>query len=164
MDYRRARLKGGLYFFTLVTHNRLPLLETAENLNLLKQAVQHVNIRHPFKQLAYVMLPDHVHCIWQLPEDKDDFSTRWRLVKHYVSCHTPQQRPFWQKRFWEHLIQGQDDYHKHLDYIHYNPVKHGLVKRPREWPHSSYHDFLRIGWYEPGWGETTPETEGEFGE
>ena len=163
MHYRRARVKGGIYFFTVVTHDRLPLFDNPANVILFEEALHHVKSRHPIQQHAYVILPDHIHCIWQLPEDCDDFSLRWRLVKHYVSRHTPKQ-PFWQKRFWEHLIRDESDYRQHLDYIHYNPAKHGLAKHPREWPHSSYHRYFEKQWYTADWGENVPKIEGEFGE
>ncbi|MDO9372040.1 MAG: transposase [Gammaproteobacteria bacterium] len=163
MHYRRARLKGGVYFFTVVTHNRLPLFDDPAHVILLGEALQHVKSRHPLQQHAYVILPDHIHCIWQLPEDSDDFSLRWRLIKHYVSGKAPHQT-FWQKRFWEHLIRDENDYRRHLDYIHYNPVKHGLVNHPCEWPHSSYHEYLGKKWYAEDWGDDAPKLEGDFGE
>jgi|SRR3990172_9358505 len=163
MHYHRARLKGGVYFFTLVTHSRLPLFDDPANVILLGNALQHVKSRYPLQQLAYVILPDHLHCLWQLPEDCDDFSLRWRLIKYYVSRKASQQT-FWQKRFWEHLIRDENDYRRHLDYIHYNPVKHGLVMHPGEWRQSSYHKYFERQWYTPDWGKSEPELEGKFGE
>jgi putative transposase len=162
MDYRRARQDGGVYFFTLVTRARLPLFGVPENIELLKRAMNHVKERHPFAMPGYVILPDHLHCLWRLPEKDHDFSMRWRLVKHFVSGKT-KQRPFWQKRFWEHAIRDEDDYRRHLDYIHYNPVKHGLVARPGDWPHSSYSHYLRLGMADADWG-VAREFDGEFGE
>ncbi|MDP2783985.1 MAG: transposase [Sulfurimicrobium sp.] len=163
MDYRRARQAGGIYFFTVVTHNRQPLLTRPENLDLLRQAVRHVKASHPFAMTAHVILPDHWHCLWRLPQGDDDYSTRWRLIKHFVSIHATA-RPFWQGRFWEHLIRDENDYQRHLDYIHYNPVRHGYAKTPGDWPHGSFAHYLEKGHYPPDWGVAVPEIEGEFGE
>jgi putative transposase len=122
--------------------------------------------RHPFKIDAMVVLPDHLHCIWTLPEGNHDFSKRWRLIKGTFSrlC-TDQNKPapdksrvkkqekaIWQRRFWEHLIRNEEDYMKHVEYTHYNPVKHRLVKAPIDWTYSSFHRYVRDGVYEKDWG------------
>jgi len=163
MDYRRAREKGGVYFFTVVTHQRKPLFSCEENIVFLKRAISRVKERHSFQMPAYVILPDHLHCIWQLPQGDDDFSTRWRLIKHSVSCATvPVQ--FWQNRFWEHLIRDEEDYRRHVDYIHINPVKHGVVNDPAMWPHGSFVHYVKNGSYPADWGKDAYDIEGEFGE
>ena len=121
--------------------------------------------KHPFEIEAFVLLPDHLHCIWTLPEGDGDFSKRWRLVKaHFTrNCdeeyrHAPyesrerkKEQAVWQRRFWEHLIRDDEDYIKHVEYIHYNPVKHRLVKAPKDWEYSSFHQYVRDGKYDRDW-------------
>lgn len=166
MRYRRARTEGGTYFFTLVTHNRREFLCEPENIALLKAAFRHVIAQHPFKIEAIVVLPDHLHCIWTLPEGDSNFSTRWRLVKGYftrkcdatyrgrrsVSREQKGEQAVWQRRFWEHQIRDEQDFTRHVEYIHYNPVKHGLVEAPCEWSHSSFHRYVEAGIYDEAWG------------
>lgn len=166
MEYRRAKIPGGTYFFTLVTHQRRRFLCQPENINLLRQSFWTVMENHPFKIEAIVILPDHLHCIWTLPPSDAGFSTRWRLIKSHFSrsCDSryhgqlsasrqaKQERAVWQRRFWEHLIRDEADYIQHVDYIHYNPVKHGLVAAPKAWPHSSFHRFVQAGQYDRDWG------------
>jgi len=112
---------------------------------------------------AIVILPDHIHCIWQLPSGDADFSTRWRLIKRYFSTgvdaalNSKGEKRIWQRRFWEHLIRDEDDWRKHMDYIHYNPVKHGYVSHPGLWPHGSFHRAVERGWYGSDWGKNEPE-------
>ena len=117
--------------------------------------------QHPFKLDAFVLLPDHLHCIWTLPKDDSNFSTRWRLVKSYFShrCKNRHQsiisasrgkkkeQALWQRRFWEHLIRDEADLISHVEYIHYNPVKHGLVTAPKDWEYSSFHRYVQVGIY-----------------
>jgi len=109
-----------------------------------------------------VILPDHLHCLWRLLEGDADYSTRWQMVKADFSRHVPAQtrkggaKTVWQLRFYDHCIRNENDFHKHLDYIHYNPVKHGLASAPREWPHSSFERFVTLGWYPCNWGEMAP--------
>jgi len=158
MQYRRVRIHGGQYFFTVVTHNRKPVLCEPNNVALLRASMKYVMERHPFTIDAFVLLPDHLHCLWTLPDDDADFSTRWRLIKSTVtrewakSNDARQPQKFWQNRFWEHAIRDDRDWRQHVDYIHYNPVKHGLVQSPREWPHSTIHRFIENGLCEPEWG------------
>jgi putative transposase len=146
MQYRRATMEGGTYFFTLVTYNRQRLLCLPTNVSLLRDAFGYVIGKHPFTIDACVVLPDHLHCIWTLPQGDSNFSTRWRLIKSYFSrkCDTllpenlsisqqkKQERAIWQRRFWEHLIRDEVDFKNHVEYIHYNPVKHGLVQAPKD--------------------------------
>ncbi len=107
-----------------------------------------------------VVLPDHLHCIWHLPAGVDDFSRRWQRIKRRTT-ETMRRRgvtgPFWQARFWEHLIRDERDLRMHLDYVHYNPVRHGLVGKATEWSASSVHRYIRDGWYAPDWGIADPE-------
>ncbi|WP_458789442.1 REP-associated tyrosine transposase [Adonisia turfae] len=155
MQYRRFRREGGTYFFTVVAYNRQQLFETPEMVELLRASFRKVKQRHPFTIDAIVILPDHLHCLWTLPQGDANFSTRWRLIKSEFSRHCPeeykqlrslarykkQEQTVWQRRFWEHLIRNEDDFARHVEYIHYNPVKHGLVQNPHDWPYSSIRLF-----------------------
>ncbi len=166
MKYRRARVEGGTYFFTVVTHRRRKFLCEPENVAHLREAFRYVMARHPFVIDAIVLLPDHLHAIWTLPEGDADFSTRWRLVKsaftracgeayHGVvssSRRRKGEQAVWQRRFWEHRIRDERDLIQHVEYIHYNPVKHGMVKAPRDWEYSSFHRYVRQGIYDQEWG------------
>jgi len=166
MQYRRAKTKGGTYFFTVVTHDRRKFLCRPASVSLLREAFRNVMAEHHFQIDAVVLLPDHLHCIWTLPDGDSDFSTRWRLIKSYFTrgcdpvCHSPpsasrqkkQERAVWQRRFWEHQIRDERDFTQHVEYIHYNPVKHGLVKAPKDWPYSSFHRAVRRGIYSEEWG------------
>ena len=119
----------------------------------------------PFTLVAAVVLPEHLHCIWTLPANDADFPGRWRYIKGIFSRQLPRldarsaskvkkgERGIWQRRYWEHLIRNEHDLQRHLDYIHYNPVKHGLVSRVQEWPYSSFHRFVKRGYYSPDWGD-----------
>jgi putative transposase len=166
MEYQRARTKGGTYFFTVVTHMRQPILCNGSSVKEIKNAFLKVMAAYPFVVDAIVLLPDHLHCLWTLPENDQDFSTRWRLIKSYFtknfgrkskgassqSRSAKKEQDVWQRRFWEHLIRNEDDYANHLDYIHYNPVKHGLVNAPSLWPYSSFHRYAKNGLYPIDWG------------
>lgn len=152
-DYKRTYVPGGGYFFTVVTKDRRPLFDSEYTVGLLRRAFQAEMNRRPFEIEAMVVLPDHLHCIWRLPEHDMDFSSRWREIKKYVSRHLGPEKTVWQPRFWEHLIRDQVDWRRHLDYIHYNPVRHGLVQRPRDWRHSSFRRAVARGWYLEQWGD-----------
>jgi putative transposase len=158
-DYRRAFQSGGCYFFTVVTHRRRPWLTEELAIERLRQAFRHAMKVRPFSIDAIVILPDHLHCIWQLPEGDNDFPERWRQIKRFVSIglisplNARNEKTLWQRRYWEHLIRDEEDWRRHIDYIHYNPVKHGFVTRPSDWPHSSFKLALKRGWYEASWGE-----------
>ena len=159
--YRRNRVPGGTYFFTLVLADRPSSLLTRE-IDLLRRAWLDVSARHPFETLAVCILPDHLHAIWRLPEGDADYSLRWNQIKGGFSRHIPPKAPpvkntarrkhIWQRRFWEHTIRDDKDMQAHVDYIHFNPVRHGLVSRVREWPHSSFHRFVRQGLLSADWG------------
>jgi putative transposase len=161
--YRRHYLPGGCYFFTVVTYERRPLFKDEERVTLLRSAMRDVMSRRPFEIQAMVVLPDHLHTVWRLPDGDDDYSRRWRDIKHHVSrqIDTPltprREKSVWQRRFWEHAIRNEDDWKRHLDYVHFNPVKHGLVSRARDWPYSSFRRAVEKGWYAPDWGCEVPE-------
>jgi putative transposase len=168
-DYRRAKLTGGSYFFTVVTFNRLPILTAAAAHKLLHDAWVNTRERFPFQTEAVVLLPDHLHTIWTLPEGDANFSVRWKEIKRLFTRDYLQQigpgeyrnesrqkrgeAAIWQRRFWEHTLRDEADLNRHLDYIHYNPVKHRLVKRVTDWPWSSFHRYVRMGYYASDWGE-----------
>jgi putative transposase len=137
MRYRRAFVPGGSYFFTVVTHQRHKLFTCDVSIDLLRHAFRKVMKKYPFSIDAIVILPDHIHCIWTLPPGDANFATRWRLIKTYMTqrmsdyAAAPLIRPtVWQKRYWEHAIRDETDFRAHVDYIHYNPVRHGYVRMP----------------------------------
>lgn len=174
-DYRRARDPGACYFFTLVSHQRRPLLTEAPLRAALRQAIERVRVGYPFAIDGWVLLPDHLHCLWRLPEGDADFGLRWSMIKRLTSQTLPRpggvslssrlrrESGLWQRRFWEHRIRDAEDYRRHLDYLHFNPVRHGLVRRVVDWPWSSFHRLVREGVYPPDWGGDM-EVEGAFGE
>lgn len=131
-NYRRVYIPGGTYFFTVVSYRRQPLFAGDGRVEQLRQSFREVKAKRPFGLLAAVVLPDHLHCLWRLPEDDADYSTRWQMVKADFSRHIPAKikkggaKTILQPRFYDHCIRDESDFHKHLDYIHYNPVKHGL--------------------------------------
>lgn len=134
-----------------------------KHINLLKENIRTVKQRHPFDIHAWVVLPDHMHCIIELPENDADFPLRWRLIKMGFSKSLPAnerlsavrkrrgERGIWQRRYWEHLIKDEEDYRVHMDYVHINPVKHGLSKEVSDWPHSTFHRLVREGVYPIDW-------------
>ena len=165
MRYRRAFVAGGSFFFTLVTEKRRPLFASVEAVDVLRDAFRSVCSSRPFELDAIVVLPDHLHCIWTLPSGDADFSTRWRLIKTWFTKHCdPALRPapsgvqmkkreqaLWQHRYWEHMLRDERDCERHVEYIHYNPVKHQYVTCPHLWPHSSFHRFVAEKRYEQRW-------------
>jgi len=167
MDYRRHYVPGGRYFFTVVTEGRRPLL--VENIERLRAAFRRVRERYPFAVEAMVVLPDHLHTLWRLPEGDSEYSLRWMVLKRVFSSGLPRQprsasqagkreKGIWQRRFWEHSIRDVDDWRRHMDYIHFNAVKHGYADSPSAWPHSSFAHWVGRGLYEPGWGGVAPAT------
>ena len=151
MRYRRASQPGGSFFFTVVTAHRRPVFATATAVALLRDAFRAERHKRPFAIDAIVILPDHLHCIWTLPEGDADFMMRWRLIKTWFSKHA-EFKDVWQHRFWEHVLRDESDFANHVDYIHYNPVKHGLVSKVIDWPYSSFHRYARQGWCAADWG------------
>lgn len=162
-NYRRAWVPGGTYFFTVVTYKRRKFLTTPTSRQILRKAINEVRQSYPFTITAWVLLPEHFHCIWVLPEQDQDFSKRWGLIKarfskmaknflHREEWLTDSKRKYrestiWQRRFWEHLIHDEEDFMRHVDYIHFNPVKHGLVKQVKAWPYSTFHRYVTEGIY-----------------
>ena len=173
--YRRVHLPGATWFFTVALAERRGNRLLVERIDDVRAAFRHVMERHPFHIDAIVILPDHLHCLWTLPAGDSDFSTRWGLIKARFSRGVPPgetltasrekrgERGLWQRRFWEHLIRDEADYARHVDYIHWNPVKHGHVRHAREWPHTSLHRFIRDGLLPENWG-MAGELVGDFGE
>ena len=161
-DYRRNRVPGATYFFTVVLHDRKSDL-LVRYVDVLRIAVRTVRDKRPFHIDAWTVMPDHLHCMWTLPEGDADYSTRWRLIKSAFSAALPREetrslvmidrgeRGIWQNRFWEHTIRDDDDYVAHLDYTHFNPVKHGLVANALDWPFSSFRACIERGLYPPQW-------------
>ncbi|KJS28594.1 MAG: transposase [Desulfatitalea sp. BRH_c12] len=174
-NYRRANAKGATYFFTVVTYRRQKFLTLPENRHALRNAIAAAKQRHAFVIEAWVLLPDHMHCIWTLPENDFDFSKRWGLVKAKFtkqnkarlynkkwmnqSKHNHRESTIWQRRFWEHQIRDDYDFEKHMDYIHFNPVKHGYVDRVCDWPYSTFHRYVRSGVYPIAWAGTGSKTD-----
>jgi len=166
-DYRRAYLNGGTFFFTVVCYRRNSIVREEAAIDLLWRCFQATMAMYPFRVDASVILPDHLHIIWTLPENDSDFSTRWKRIKSAFSRHyhgytiedisesmrRKKEKGIWQRRFWEHVIRDQADFNRHCDYIHYNPVKHGLVHSPLEWKHSSFKKFVEKGLYSQDWGQ-----------
>ena len=167
MRYRRVLLGGATYFFTVVTHERYPLFSDPKAVQLLTDAISKVRDRHPFDIEAQIVLPDHLHALWTLPEGDAKYATRWRLIKEAFTrafCQSKilpgrtetararGEQPVWQRRFWEHLIRDERDFTAHLDYIHLNPVQHGFVSAPGDWPHSTFSQWVERGVYVPTWG------------
>ncbi len=166
--YRRAHVAGGTYFFTVVTYRRRPVLCDEPVRAALRLAIKTVQSRYPFTIDAWVLLPDHLHCLWTLPLGDDDFSARWGLIKRAVSksCAADYHRSdwmtrskikhrestFWQRRYWEHWIRDEADFSHHLDYIYINPVKHHYVNHVRDWPYSTFHRDVTRGLYPSHWG------------
>jgi putative transposase len=172
-DYRRLRYPGGIYFFTVNLADRQNDLLIRE-IARLRHTIRDVRDRHPFEIVAAVILPEHLHMIWSLPMGDDDFSTRWGLIKagfsrgidsterRSASRSRKGERGIWQRRFYDHLCRDEQDLENHIHYIHYNPVKHGLVERPADWPHSSIHQFIRRGHLSADWGTSTAPIFGDL--
>jgi putative transposase len=169
MRYRRATVPGASYFFTLITYQRKRLFSDPRNVDRWHRAVEKVRHARPFVVEAEVVMPDHLHFIWTLPEDDADYTTRIRLVKTALtkdlsptsraetneSRASKGERDVWQRRYWEHAIRDEKDFQVHVDYIHINPVNHGLVERPGDWPHSTFLQWIECRSYDPWWGSDT---------
>jgi putative transposase len=154
------------------TLRRLPVLTETPVRDALREAIRKTRLTAPFDVDAWVLLPDHLHCIWTLPHGDANFSMRWSQIKRYVSQQCGDtfgikeksasrtkrhESGLWQRRFWEHQIRDEGDFARHVDYIHWNPVKHGLVLRATDWPYSTFHRFVRNGAYRPDWGLAVSE-------
>lgn len=175
-NYIRTDTPGATYFFTVVSHLRRPVLVSDEVRAALRYAIDEVRRDRPFDLLAWVLLPDHLHCIWRLPDGDADYSTRWSAFKRLTTQKSGSKRSaagsrasrreslLWQRRFWEHQIRDDADMARHIDYVHWNPVKHGVVKRVADWPYSTFHRYVKEGIYSPGWGGDAKIMDRAFGE
>jgi len=162
-NYRRAFIPGGTWFFTVNLLQRHDNDLLVREIDVLRTTVRRVRTRYPFHINAWVVLPEHLHCVWTLPPGDSDFSTRWRLIKSGFSRALPQtehrckvrcaagERGIWQRHYWEHAIRNDADYQRHVDYVHRNPVKHGWVQRVSDWPYSTFHRYVETGVYPLNW-------------
>ena len=178
--YRRTNVRAGTCFFTVITYRRRKILTEPESRAILRQVIKEVKQRYPFTIGAWILLPDHLHSIWTLPPGDNDYPKRWGMIKtrftkqakslfhrqEWMNETKTQRREstLWQRRYWEHRIRNEDNYRNHMDYLHYNPVKHRLVKRAVDWPHSTLHRYVKQGVYTKDWGGAIEPIEGEFGE
>jgi putative transposase len=178
--YRRATTESGTYFFTVVTYRRQTFLCDDDVRAALRDAIAKVRRDRPFRIDAWVLLPEHFHAIWTLPADDCDYSQRWAQIKRWVtrtcserlsrhewinvSKRKHRESTLWQRRFWEHEIRDERDYRNHMDYLHYNPVKHGHVERVVDWRYSSFHRLVREHVYPPDWGAALNLTAVDAGE
>jgi len=162
-NYRRAWMPGGTYFFTVNLLQRKQNDLLVRNIDNFRAAVHNVRLRHPFTIHGWVVLPDHFHCLISLPQNDADFALRWRLIKGGFAKSIPHtewqsksrkkrgERGIWQRRYWEHMIRDERDFSAHMDYIHINPVKHGLVTQVVDWPYSTFHHLVDQGVYNNSW-------------
>ena len=171
-EYIRNYVPGGTYFFTLVSFDRMPIWREEPVRKFLRVAMNSERQKRHFNTIAIVLLPDHFHVVWALPRGDSDYSQRLRSIKsefteEYLkaggieghrnrSRRNKNERAVWQRRFWEHTVCDEEDLERCVDYIHWNPVKHGYVNRVRDWPHSSFHRFVREGHYDINWGSSDP--------
>ncbi len=170
-NYRRVWMPGGTYFFTVTLLQRHDNDLLVRHIDALRAAVVRVRARHPFKIHGWVVLPDHLHCVIELPSGDANYATRWALIKQYFSKAIPvterrnearmrrEERGIWQRRYWEHLVRNERDYAAHMDYVHFNPVRHGLVSRVADWPYSTFHRLVRGGIYPADWALSKSEAD-----
>ena len=165
--YRRWYRQGGTFFLAVKTYKHQTFLCEQFARTALRRAIEDTRAEKPFEIVAWVLLPDHLHTIWRMPEDDNDFSIRWSMIKRrftrqWLTLHQPPVQPtarmrrkrepgVWQRRFWEHLIRDQNDMANHMDYIHYNPIKHSLAECPHHWPYSTFHRWTQEGAYRSDW-------------
>jgi putative transposase len=169
------RAKGSAFFFTVVLAERSSNL-LVDRIDRLRKVYRTVQQRQPFETIAICVLPDHIHALWALPEGDADFSTRCSLIKSgfsrgldrarslSASKVAKREKGIWQRRYWEHAIRDDADFERHVDYIHFNPVKHGYVARVADWPHSSFHRYVERGLLAQDWGGDMKDIQGAFGE
>ncbi|MFW0766518.1 REP-associated tyrosine transposase [Trabulsiella odontotermitis] len=148
-NYRRSYVNGGTWFFTVNLQNRQSDL-LIRHIQTLRDAVRSVKRQKSFRINAWVILPEHMHCIWTLPENDSDYSGRWRDIKKSFTKGI-NAAGIWQPRFWEHTIRNETDYRRHMDYVYINPVKHGWARLVKEWPYSTFHRDVRYGLYPEDW-------------
>jgi putative transposase len=174
-QYRRTKFPGGTFFFTVAIADRGDDLLVRE-IERLRHAYALVQQRRPFETIAICVLPDHLHAIWSLPDNDSDFSSRWNLIKSGFSrglAAAPsrsarqigkREKGLWQRRYWEHVIRNETDLRRHIDYVHFNPMKHGLVSRVVDWPHSTFHQYVEREELPSDWGGDVRDIAGSFGE
>lgn len=172
-EYRRSLVPGGTFFFTVTLADRHSHL-LVDNIDRLRNVYQRVQEKYPFETVAVCILPEHLHAIWILPPGDADYSLRWNLIKAGFSRGLPlsgsrspskikhREKGLWQRRFWEHQIRNEKDLQQHVDYVHFNPVKHGLVNRVQDWQYSSFHQWVKRGVLDADWAGEVHE--GCFGE
>lgn len=167
-NYKRNFVKGGSYFFTVVTQNRNKIFFSNLSRQHLRNAIKSCQERWFFEGVAWVLLDDHLHTVWTLPDGDDNYSKRWSYIKREftqaylannkqtefrsTSKKSKRERGVWQRRFWEHTLRNETDFQNHIDYIHYNPVKHGLVDHAKDYPFSTFSQYVRDGVYDENWG------------
>jgi putative transposase len=172
--YRRNFLAGGTFFFTVTLADRRSSA-LVDHVAVLRNAFRATRRERPFAIDAIVILPDHLHAILSLPTADADYSGRWRRIKGHFSSTlidagisiaraSNGDLSSWQRRFWEHTIRDEGDFERHVDYIHFNPIKHGLVQRVGDWPHSSFHRYVRQGLLPEDWAGTSSDASGAYGE
>jgi putative transposase len=156
-NFRRYYVPNAVVFITAVTKDRVPYFERQDNVELFWDTLRRVQSIHPFGLLAYVLLPDHFHWLMRVEREDGDFSVVMHSIKRNYTLNFKRAhgitRPFslWQSRFWDHVIRDGEDLENHFDYVHWNPVKHGYVRRPEEWRDSTFVYWLERGYYEPDW-------------
>ncbi|MCK4841143.1 MAG: transposase [Methylococcales bacterium] len=174
VNYRRAYIEGGMYFFTVTLKNRQQNYLTTY-VDALRDSFAYVKKHQPFEIIAIVILPEHLHCLWHLPRGDDNYAGRWRaiksrftraLIKSGADLHKNKRGEYnlWQSRYWEHSIRDESDLLRHIDYIHYNPVKHGYVDNVKDWSFSSFHQFVEEGTLPQNWGLNINDSQNQYGE
>jgi putative transposase len=173
--YRRAKIEGGVFFFTVTLADRTSDL-LVRRIDKLRRIYRTVQTRYPFETVAVCILPDHLHAIWAMPAGDTDYASRWSVLKAGFTRGLSEQaspapskaakreRGLWQRRYWEHAIRDDADLERHVDYIHFNPVKHGLVPQVCEWPYSTFHRYVSEGILAADWGGDSRDIQGTFGE
>lgn len=163
-NFRRYYIPNAIVFITGVTRDRIPYFEPVDNVEMLFDTMRCVQDLHPFRLLAYVVLPDHFHWLMRVDEGSGNFSIALHSIKRNYTLNFKKTHgiitplTLWQDRFWDHVIRDDHDLNKHFNYIHWNPIKHGYVQEPGNWPHSTYQHWLERGYYEPMWGcESEPK-------
>ncbi|MFT5663035.1 MAG: putative transposase [Gammaproteobacteria bacterium] len=170
-NYIRNRIKGGCYFFTVNLLERHQNHLLIEQIDLLRNVVRQVKHKYPFHIDGWVVLPEHMHFMFTLPQGDDDYATKIRPIKTLFSKNLPKterrstvrqkrgERGIWQRRFWEHSIRDESDYKAHMDYLHNNPVKHSHVEQVKDWSYSTFHHLIKCQVYPENWGGNIVEFE-----
>jgi len=174
VNYRRVFIPGGTYFFTVTLKNRRSDY-LVKYINELREAFAYVKNEQPFEIIAIVILPEHLHCLLKLPDGDDDYAKRWQRIKNRftrslknagvgLNKNNRGEYDLWQSRYWEHAVRDERDLLRHIDYIHFNPVKHGWVDAVINWPFSSFHRYVKEGELESNWGLEVSNLDFNYGE